>query len=158
MKLRVVNCLKNPSLATAVTDFMGIISIKASHLMIYSFNNSLLFFSSPSDNGVKRRHGMLGRKMLDVSVATKALLCQADLASLLEAAPGLGTLIPLHCKDGGRQSCCPRGTQSLLCSSSFSSAVPHKPWETYKTLLSCPDICCLHLLPFIIWQIFYNWC
>lgn len=66
MKLRVVNCLTNPSLATAVTDFMGIISIKASHLMIHSCNNSLLFFSSPSDNGARRYHGMLGRKVLDI--------------------------------------------------------------------------------------------
>lgn len=82
--------------------------------MIYSFSNSLLFFSSPSDNGVRRWHGVLGRKVLDVSVATKALLCQADLASLLEAVPGLGTLIPLHSKDGGRLSCCQGDTVSPL--------------------------------------------
>lgn len=55
MKLMVVNCLTNPSLATAVTDFMGIISINASHLMIYSCNNVLLFPppTSPSDSGVR---------------------------------------------------------------------------------------------------------
>lgn len=34
----------------------------------------------------------MGRKVLDVSVATAAFLCQADLASPLEAVPGLGTL------------------------------------------------------------------
>lgn len=114
MKLRVVNCLTNPSLATAVTDFMGIISIKASHLMIYGCNNSLLFFPSPRDNGVRSCHGW------DVSVATKALLCQADLASLLEAVPGLGTLVPLLCKEGGRLSCCPR-------EHSLSSVPPPSP-------------------------------
>lgn len=159
MKLRVVNCLTNPSLATAVTDFMGIISIKASHLMIYSCNNSLLFSSSPSDNGARRCHGMLGRKVLDVSVATKALQCQAGLASLLEAVPGLGTLVLLPCKDGGRLSCCSRGTVSLSSAPPLPPLlVPHRPWETYKTLLYCPDIWCLHLFPFIIWQIFYKWC
>lgn len=35
------------------------------------------------------------------------------------------------------------------------SATLQRPWETSKSLLSCPDICCLHLFPFIIWHFFF---
>lgn len=106
--------------------------------------------------------------MLDVLVAAKALLCQADLASLLDA-EGWGDLVPwllLWAPQGWWE------VELLLQGNVVSphvfapsappppspppphSAAPHRPWETSKTLLSRPGIWCLHLSPFIIWQIF----